>query len=102
MKSLIVRHGRESPKTHNLAELAGLLPATDLAAVRGVYQQRVQAPSFDELLAEVSQFFVKLRYEYEFDIFSLNEHPVSVLADALYRHCAERHKSESKVTGVRT
>lgn len=102
MKSLIVLQGQASPKTHKFAELAALLPATDIAQVRVLYQQQVQKPSLDELLAEVSQFFVKLRYEYEFDIFSFNEHPVSVLADALYRHCAERNKSQSQVSGVRT
>ena len=102
LKSLVVLQGKSAPKTHELADLLSLLPEEDIEPVRAAYQKQLQAPSFDELLKEINQFFVKLRYEYEFDVFSFNEHPVDVLADALYRHCAERHKSQSKVPNVRT
>lgn len=101
LKSLINLLGKDSPKTHKLIELVEALPKSELDPVRAAYSQQVQTPSFDDLLVEVSNFFVKLRYEYEHDIFSLNEHPVYALADCLYRHCANRNKSQGSVKGVR-
>jgi hypothetical protein len=100
LKSLIVLLGKESPKTHKLVELIGLLPTGELDPIRAAYGQQVQQPPLDDLLAEVSQFFVKLRYEFEHDIFSLNEHPVYVLADILYQHCAARNNNQGSVKGV--
>lgn len=101
LKSLVILLGKDLPKTHKLTELVGALPKSELDPVRAAYGQQVQSPSFDELLAEVSDFFVKLRYEYEYNIFSLNEHPVYVLADCVYQHCANRNNSRGSVKGVR-
>jgi len=101
MKSLIILGGQDSPRTHKLADLGNLLDRSDLEAVKAYYDVRVQDPSFDNLLIEVSEFFVKLRYEYEFDLFSLNDHPVSVLAEGFYLSCADRNKRTSPVPGLR-
>ena len=101
MKSLIILNGKDAPRSHKLAELAALLPNSDLDPVRTEYGKRIQEPSFDKLLSEVSDFFVKLRYGYEFDIFSLNEHSVYVLANAMYIHTAGRNKQQPSVSGVR-
>lgn len=100
LKSLIVLYGKDVPKTHKLVELAGLLPSHELQPVRAAYIQHLQQPSFEDLLSEISQFFVKLRYEFEHDMFSFNEHPVFVLADALYQHCANRNNSQGSVKGI--
>ena len=100
LKSLLVLLGKDVPKTHKLDELANLLPKKELETVRTAYAKHIQQPSFDMLLSEISQFFVKLRYEYEFDIFSINEYAVCVFADALYQHCAIRNGSNPTVKGV--
>lgn len=100
LKSLIVLHGKDVPKTHKLVELANLLPPGELEPVSATYAQHVQQPSFNDLLSEISQFFVKLRYEFEHDIFSLSEHPIYILADVLYQHCAWRNDSQTSAKGV--
>ena len=101
LKSLLVLHGAHVPKVHKLAELVALLPAEELVPVKYAYHQVVQKPSFEELVGEISELFMKLRYEFEFNIFSLNEFPVFTLAEALYIHCARRHGSQSEISNFR-
>jgi hypothetical protein len=90
-KSLLAADGREIPKTHKLQELFGLLATDDREAIALAYHAVVSEPKLDELVAIVSEFFVKLRYEYEFEVFALQEFPVVSLAKSAYVRAAKVH-----------
>lgn len=98
LKSLLLASGSLPPKTHKLAELFGLLPASDAAAVTTSYAQSVSTPSFAEFINEVSEFFVKIRYE--FSIFAFHEVPVWIFAKALYVHAANVNHVSTKLENV--
>ena len=89
MKALLAARCVEAPKTHKLQELFLLLPTEDASAVRASYGANVGSPSLDELLAQIGEYFVRLRYEYENPVFSYSESPVAAFSKALYIHTSK-------------
>jgi HEPN domain len=90
-KSLLAAREKPAPKTHKLHELFDLLAEEDRTSIRLAYEAVLSQPPLDELINLVSEYFVKLRYEYEFVIFALQEFPVMCQAKAAYVHAAKAH-----------
>jgi hypothetical protein len=88
MKSLIIGTGQTAPKTHELDKLFASLPDADRSAVEAVYTASIPSAPLADLLAQVSKYFVQVRYGHEFNVFSYSEYPIMLFADALYKHCA--------------
>lgn len=101
LKSIIAAAGDKVEKTHKLLDLFSAVPKTDLDAIKAAYEPVLQNPSFDELLAQINNYFVEVRYGHEFNIFSFNEFPVSRLAKIVYIHAAAVHKAKTQVEEVR-
>jgi len=100
LKSLIVAVNGSAPKTHKLVELFALLDPKDLEHIGKEYSQVVKSPTFEELVKEVNEHFVKVRYGYEFEIFAFNESPVEALATVLYILAADRFKQPAPAEGI--
>ena len=88
LKALIVNAGGAPKKTHKLVELFAASPTSTQEIVRARFNAQIN-PTLDELLAQVSDYFVEVRYGHEFNIFCFHEHPVYVLARELYTHTAQ-------------
>lgn len=88
MKVLIISSGASAPKLHKLKDLFGNLREEDRTTVSDIYQRTISRSHGDILLDQVDDYFVKVRYEHEFDVFAFHEHAITMFADALYRHCA--------------
>jgi len=87
LKALIVNAGGVPKKTHKLVELFAASPSETQEAVRARFNAQIN-PTLDELLDQVSDYFVQVRYGHEFNIFCFHAHPVYVLAHELYIHTA--------------
>jgi len=88
LKSIVLHAGALPPKSHKLSQLSKLVPADFLETLRVSYEQGVSSPTLGELLAQVDDYFVKVRYGHEFNVFAFHEHPVYVLARCLYMQVA--------------
>ncbi|GAA5159853.1 hypothetical protein GCM10023321_41550 [Pseudonocardia eucalypti] len=100
MKSLLLGEGGAPPKTHKLDALYSLLTEEDRQAVNQYYTESLSTPVLSELLPVVSEYFVKVRYGHEFGVYVLNEYPITVFANALYRHSAIRRDQSNGVEGI--
>ena len=89
LKALIVNSGDTPKKTHKLVEIFAASPAETQEAMRLRFNAQINS-TLDELLSEVSDYFVQVRYGHEFNIFCFHEHPVYVFARELYMHAAEK------------
>jgi len=101
LKSVIVASGAVAPKSHKLKELCALVPPEFIAELRTSFNASVPTPALDELLEQVSEYFVKIRYGYEFNVFAFHEHPVYVLAKLLYIQSARVHGQKTGIEIVR-
>lgn len=101
LKSTVVLKGVAAPKTHKLAELFAACPATTIAEVKSTYEQTISNPTLDDLLSQINEFFVQVRYGYEFDVFAYHEYPVYTLAKILYKHSADLHKIKVGLDRIR-
>ena len=72
-----------------MAELFAASPADTQELIRSRFNAQIN-PTLDELLTQVSGYFVQERYGHEFNIFCFHEHPVYVFARELYTHTAEK------------
>jgi hypothetical protein len=90
MKALVQVRGATPEKTHRLTDLFAAIPRDDQDAVRGYYSSCVQEPELDALLDQVGEYFVKVRYGHEFEIFTFAEFPITIFAKALYLRSAEK------------
>ena len=88
MKSLVVSNGGTPTKTHRLSELFVKLTEAQRQAIADQYSKFVSDPSLTDLLVQVSEYFEKVRYGYEFNVFAYHEHPITMLAGTLYKYCA--------------
>lgn len=101
MKAIIVSGGGTPPKTHKLVELSALLPPEILQALRCAYEQSIPDPSYDQLLAEAGEYFVKVRYGFEFNVFAYHEHPLYILASKLHVQVAQLLGQRTGLAAVR-
>ncbi len=101
LKSIIVAKGGTPPKSHKLVELSALVPPDLLAELRASFNALIPTPAYDDLLKHVSDYFVKVRYGYEFNIFAFHEHPVYVLAKVLYEQSARLHGQKPAIERLR-
>ena len=88
LKAVIVSTGNTPPKTHNLSKLFALTSPEFQTDIRNIFDSAILNPNLDELLPSVSDYFVQVRYGYEFNIFAYNEHPVYMLAKFLFERTA--------------
>jgi HEPN domain len=100
LKSVIIASGGAPPKTHKLLDLVPLLPAGFMEKIELRYRGSVSEPTLGDLLSQVNEFFVKLRYEYEFDVFAFQESAVLTLAKALYLESAALHGIKSGIERI--
>ena len=84
LKAVIVKNGGIAPKTHKLTELVERVPTEFRDALRVEFNAAVTEPSLDELVVQINDYFIQVRYGHEFNIFVFHEHPVFVLARLLY------------------
>jgi HEPN domain-containing protein len=91
LKSLLALHNQTIPKSHKLVELFASVPEMDQQKIKDEYGKSISVPSFEELLTQIEDYFVKVRYGYEFDVFNYQETPVFVFAKELYKYCASAH-----------
>lgn len=89
LKAVIIFNGDDVPKTHNLKKLFERVPGDFISNISNQYEQRVKAPTFSEHINLVSDYFVKVRYGHEFNIFAYQEYPISQLAKILYVETAK-------------
>lgn len=89
LKAVIVHTGSAAPKSHKLTELFALVPAQFQENLRTSFNAAIPQPSLDELLPQINEYFVKVRYGHEFNIFAFHEHPVYFLAKFLYEQTAQ-------------
>lgn len=101
LKSVIVASGAAVPKSHKLKDLSGLASPEFVAELRASFNAVVPNPSFDELVEQISEYFVKVRYGYEFNVFAFHEYPVSTLARHLYIQSARFHGQKTGIELVR-
>ena len=100
VKALLFANGVEPPKSHKLDELIRLLPAAELNALRDFYAQQMVQPTFEALVSEVAEFFVKLRYEYRIQhLFIERSRRILVGRGLLRTHFSSNSKSNT-VKGV--
>lgn len=92
LKSIIVANGATPPKSHNLIELCSVLPSDLSGEIRASYDALVPNPVFDDLLNQVNDYFVKVRYGFEFNIFAFYEYPVYAIAKVLFERSAHLQK----------
>ena len=88
LKAIIAHTGATAPKTHKLNELFVLAPKEFQESIRITFNAAIPQPNLDELLPQISEYFVQVRYGHEFNIFALHEHPVYFLAKFLYEQTA--------------
>ena len=84
LKAMVLHAGATPPKSHKLSQLSDLMPVLFLETLRSSFRQNVQSPTMDELLGQIDNYFVQVRYGHEFNVFAFQEHPVYVLAKYLY------------------
>ena len=60
------------------------------------------SPALEELLAQVDNYFVQVRYGHEFNVFAYHEHPIYSLAKCLYIHTAQLLGQRTGLEAVRT
>lgn len=101
LKSVIVASGADAPKSHKLKELFALVPLEFVAELRTSFNASVPTPTLDELLEQISEYFVKIRYGHEFNIFAFYEYPVYVLAKLMYIQSASVHGQKTGIEIVR-
>jgi hypothetical protein len=101
LKSIIVAGGAVAPKSHNLKELCALASSEFIDELRKSFNASVSNPAFDELLEQVNEYFVKIRYGYEFNVFAFHEYPVHELAKLLYIQSARAHGQKTGIEIVR-
>jgi HEPN domain len=101
LKSVIVARGALAPKSHKLKELFALVSPEFVAELRASFNASVPTPAFDELLEQVSNYFVEIRYGHEFNVFAFHEHPVYVLGKLLYIQSARVHGQKTGIEVVR-
>jgi len=95
LKALVLQTGNAAPRSHKLVDLFSLIPVSDQNTIQTAYAQYVQQPTLDGLLTQVNEYFVKVRYGHEFNIFAFHEHPVHSLARVLYAHTAKTLSQKS-------
>ena len=101
LKSVIVANGTVAPKSHKLKDLSDLIPPEFVAELRASFNASIPNPAFDELLEQISEYFVKVRYGCEFNIFAFHEYPVFALARLLYIQSARFHGQKTGIELVR-
>ena len=101
LKSVIVASGAVAPKSHKLKDLSGLISPEFVAELRASFNAAVPNPAFDELLEQISEYFVKVRYGYDFNVFAFHEYPVFALARLLYIQSARFHGQKTGIELVR-
>ena len=101
LKAVITSAGKQPPKTHKLSELFARASAKLRSKVRSDYERAVSDPTFDGLISLVDDYFMRVRYKYEFNIFGFHEHPISVLAQSLYAEVALLLNQKTELEKIR-
>jgi len=101
-KSLIVAATRRpAPKTHRLVDLFRRLPPALASEVEQRYAAEVPSPALPVLLDQANEYFVRVRYGHEFNVFSFAEHPIFVLASVFHSVAAREHGIKVGIDRIR-
>lgn len=101
LKAVVVHGGGSAPKSHKLAELIKLVPVAFRDSLKSSFDAVVPNPNFDVVVPQINEYFVKVRYGHEFNIFAFHEHAVYVLAKLLYVQAAEHVGQRSGLELIR-
>jgi hypothetical protein len=95
LKSILVKNGIEKKNTHKIKELVGSCPPDLVEKISKEYSSTIQSPNFDEIITLTNDMFVKVRYQYEYNVHGLSDSAVIALATTLYTVCEDLLKSSS-------
>lgn len=88
-KSLISADTKKRATGHKLKQLFSELSENRQLLIKKQYVSTIQQPNFDSFLETISEYFVKVRYEYEYPVEIYYEGPISVFAKIAYVMCSE-------------
>ena len=101
LKSLIVLGHEQPERTHKLDKLFSKLSEKARCEIEEKYNIYIKEPSLKDLLSRIDDYFMKVRYEYEYDIYAYEETPVFQFAKILYEYSARMHDYKSGIEIVR-
>ena len=88
-KALILNVNGRKTKGHKLKVLFDELPEEIRLKIRNTYPEFIQIPDIDSFLEAVSEYFVQVRYEYEYPIEFYYESVISAFAKIVYVICSD-------------
>lgn len=101
LKALIIARKDVPPKTHSLRELFDFVGEDVISNIKNEFEKKVQDPDFDSFVETISSYFLKVRYEYENEVFEFNEHFIHVLARCVYIFTADSLGVKSGIDKLR-
>ncbi len=101
-KCLIQASGSKPQKIHKLDELFRAIPEEAREAITVGYTQKVLEPNLETLLEQAADYFRKVRYEYEFEVYAYFETPLAALALEAYSYAATALGKKSYIDHIRT
>lgn len=99
-KALIQKNGYKAPKTHELEKLFNLLPSDEQTVIKEHFEAIIQQPEFIMFLVEISNYFQKVRYEYEYPIEIYYEGPIAQFAKIVYVYAASIFANVNQIPNV--
>lgn len=99
-KALIKNDTNKRATGHKLKDLFAELAQDRQSHIKEQFGTIIQQPDFDSFLETISEYFVKVRYEYEYPIEIYYEGPISVFAKTVYIMCSEVFGQATKLPSV--
>ena len=99
-KALIQVNGSKPPKIHKLYDLFNLIPDQAQRKIREDFEASIQGPKFDNFLSDISDYFQRVRYEYEYSIEVFYDGPIAHFAKIVYIYTAGVLDEKSNLPNV--
>lgn len=100
LKALLFSTGKKIPKNHKLKQLFERIDKDSREEIRKMYESEIQDPTLNDSLSEISDYFVQIRYEHEFDFFCFYDYHIKTLSECIYKYCAKHVDSQCKVESI--
>lgn len=101
-KALIRNAGAKPPHTHKLLELFNLLSDDSKKEIQESFEGIIQSPKFEVFINEISDYFQKVRYEYDYPIEIYYDGPIAQFSKAVYVYTARIFEMKSNLSQIVT
>jgi len=89
LKALLAHEKRAVPKIHKKKELFSLVGDQHRDSIKAGFSQVINDPKFEPFVNTITDFFIKVRYGFEYEIPAVHEQSMSALAQVCYAYVAQ-------------